>query len=127
MNPGRAAVSGERFVLAGALRLAHDVGELEEDGGALGGDAAGADDSKESACGALVIGFGGRCAGDRSEFAAEIILAGSAWSESAVSEAESVESGVGGLATAASVGESEAAAVGVPGHLLRARGKTGSR
>jgi hypothetical protein len=105
----------EGFDLGSALRLAEKVGDLEEDGGAIGGNAASVDGSEEGAGGALVICFGGSGAGEGSEFAEEIILARGARSERAVGEAESVEVEVSGLAAAASVGEGKAAAVGIGG------------
>jgi len=55
--PGRAALGMETFVVGGTLDIAHDVADLEEGGGAFGGDAVGGYSSEEGAGVLQVVEF----------------------------------------------------------------------
>jgi hypothetical protein len=91
------------------VRLVNERGKPAEHRKGIQGNAAFGKTSNESVDRALEADFAMGAVGERSDFAAEVVLAGSARAEGAVVEAETVKFGASDHAAMAAVGESEPA------------------
>jgi len=109
--PSGAVAGLEGFVLGEALRVAEQIADTDERCSTLRRNATMGRGAADGLDGMAEVGSGGKCAGKRSKFAEEIVLARSARGERAVSVAEAVEGGMSGHSAVTAVGKGEAAKV----------------